>query len=345
MSDNLAEFKLLSQISELRKLNADLQNNLRKAKAKSEDLVEATLAGAQAAFAAIGPLPPVPSPKLHSANKHKPEVALWHLTDWQGAKVSTTYNSKVMKERVMRFCDIAEEITQVQRQDHSVDDCVILFGGDLIEGLFNYPAQPFEIDASLFGQYAQASHLLAKVIRKALSIYKKVTVIGEWGNHGRIGSKRSAVPTSDNVDRMIYFAAQQMLIDENRLKWQISDSDTQPFIIGNYRAVLMHGDEVGRNGYASPKTIVDHVAKWKSGAYRIDGKVWPFRDAYGGHFHTHSEWALPDGEGAFYQTGSPESDNRFAGTHMASSAVATQRLHFIDPRKGRVGPQHKIYLS
>jgi hypothetical protein len=87
-------------------------------------------------------------------------------------------------------------------------------------------------------------------------------------------------------------------------------------------------------------TIVQHAAKWKSGAY-----PWAFRDLYVGHYHTHNEWALPDGLGSVYQTGSTESDNRYARDTMASSAVPSQRLHFIDPEAGRVVSVHKVWVD
>jgi hypothetical protein len=245
-----------------------------------------------------------------------------------------------MCERIMRFCDKAERLTVIQRADHPVRECVIMFGGDLAEGLFNYPAQPFEIDASIFGQYARVARLVVDVVRRALSLYDKVTVIGEWGNHGRVGSKRAAVPRNDNFDRMIYELARGILGTEPRLEWQDCPEDIQRVEIGNYRALLIHGDEVGRNGYASPMTIVNHIAKWQSGSY-----PWEFRDCYLGHYHNHCEWSLPNGKGSVYQTGSPESDNRYAGVHMAASSTPSQRLHFVDPEAGRVSAVYKVWLD
>lgn len=210
----------------------------------------------------------------------------------------------------------------------------------MVEGLFQFPTQPFEIDSSIFGQYVTVSRLLVDVVRRALGIYDTVQVVSEWGNHGRIGSKRSAVPRSDNFDRMVYELARQLLQGEKRLTWEDCPEDIQRIEIGAYRALLIHGDEVGRNGFASPTTIVNHVAKWQSGAY-----PWEFRDAYLGHYHTHNEWALPNGFGAVYQTGSTESDNRYARDTMASSAQPSQRLNFIDPKRGRVVECRKIWLA
>ena len=334
---DLSEFHEADQLLALRRVNEDLQRRLIAAKAKSEDLVAATIAGAQAAMVSMGPMPPIKAP-ARDRRKH-PEVGLWHLTDWQGHKVTTSYNSAVMRERVMRYCVKAAKLTEIQRADHPVRECVVLFGGDMAEGLFNYPTQPFEIDASLFGQFTATARLCADVVREALAIYEKVTVISEWGNHGRLGSKRAVVPKSDNLDRMIYELARTMLEGEKRLSWEDSEEDVQRVEIGNYRALLMHGDEFGRNGWVAPSTFVANVAKWQSGAY-----PWPFQDVYAGHMHVHEEYALPNGRGSVYKTGAPESDNRYANVGMASSAAPSQRLHFIDPEAGAVTAIYKVRL-
>lgn len=334
---DLSEFHDRTEVEELRRQLSDVQSKLRKTRNEKAALVEATMEGAKDALLALGPVPKVPAPK---ADRRKGgEAALWHLTDWQGAKVTTSYNSEVMKTRVMRFCDKAEKLTAIQRADHPVDECVILFGGDMVEGLFNFPSQPFEVDATLFAQFAQAARLEAEVVRRALACYREVTVIQEWGNHGRVGDKRAAVPRSDNIDRMTYELAREIVGSEPRLTWDDSDEDIQRVEIGKYRALLIHGDEVGRNGFASPTTMVGHVGKWKAGGY-----AWKFRDCYSGHYHNHAEWALADGLGSLYQTGSPESDNRYARDSMAAMSAATQRLHFVDPEKGRVTAQYKVEL-
>lgn len=323
---------------DLRRALVHVQRQLAKAKERTEDLVEATISSTREATLALGPIPPVPPPAKDT--RKRAEAALWHLTDWQGAKVTTSYNSEVMRERVMRFCEKASRITDIQRADHPVNHCVIAFGGDMVEGLFNFPGQAFEIDSTIFAQFVNVSRLEVDVVRYALSIYETVEVVAEWGNHGRIGSKRDTVPRSDNIDRMTYELARQLLADEKRLKWNDCPEDVQRIEVGNYRALLMHGDEVGRNGFASPNTIVQHVNRWRSGAYQ-----WEFRDVYVGHYHTHNEWSMANGEGSVYQTGSCESDNRYAGVMLAASAKPSQRLHFIDPDVGRVTASYKVWLD
>lgn len=338
---DLDEFHDLTEATELRTQLSKVQAQLRRIRNEKAFLIEAVREGSRDALAALGPITPVPAPKA-DRRKAKQEVALWHLTDWQGSKVTTSYNSEVMRERVMRFCAKARRLTDIQRADHPVTDCHVLFGGDMAEGLFNFPTQPFEVDATLFAQFAFSARLVADVVREALAHHRRVHVTQEWGNHGRLGAKRAVVPRADNLDRMIYELAREILrseIEGGRLTWEDSEEDIQRVEIGNYRALLIHGDEIGRNGFASPTTIVKHVNQWKGGGYG-----WAFRDCYLGHFHQHQEWALADGLGSVYMTGSPESDNRYARDTMASTSASTQRLHFIDPDKGRVTAQYKVEL-
>ncbi len=328
-----------TDVKELRQALMRLQKQLRQSKERTQDLVEASHQAAYDAMLTMGKIEPVTIP-VADKRKAKGEVALWHMTDWQGAKRTTSYNSEIMRKRVLEFCEKAVRITEIQRADHPVKEVTICFGGDMVEGLFNFPTQAFEVDATLFEQYVNVSRLCVDVVRYALANYEKVTVIAEWGNHGRIGSKRDNVPRSDNFDRMCYELARQLLQGEKRLTWQDCPEDIQRVEIGNYRALLIHGDEVGRNGFASPGAIVQHANKWRSGSY-----PWDFRDVYIGHYHTHSEWAMANGQGSVYQTGSTESDNRYAGVMLAASATPSQRLHFIDPVKGRVTAVYKVWLD
>lgn len=336
--ESLETAKLETEIIELRKSNLTLQAKLIKAKAKVDELAAATVEAAHNAVIDLGGIGNVTPPSTDK-RKARELVCLWHLTDWQGGKKTPTYDSGVMVKRVNEFMVKAHKLVEDYRASRPVKHCVIVFGGDMVEGLFNFPTQPYEIDQTLFGQYVTVSKMITEAVQKALSIFEKVTVVAEWGNHGRIG-RRGELPRPDNVDRMCYELARQLLADEKRLTWEDSINDWQKIEIGNYRAIAIHGDEVGRNGFASPSTIVQHIARWQSGSLDYD-----FRDAYIGHYHTHSSWSLPNGFGQVYQTGSTESDNRYAQIGLASMAVPSQRMHLIDPIKGRVIAEHKIWLD
>ena len=335
---DLEEFEEAATVEGLHRINERLQRQLKDAKDRSARMVDAAHQGAHDAMVSFGKWAPIPAPPKD--RRHKPETALWMLTDWQGAKLTPSYNSEVMRQRVLAFCDKAQLITDIQRKDHPVPHAVVMFGGDMIEGLFQFPTQAFEIDQTIFGQYVTVSRLIVEVVRRALSIYEKVTVVAEWGNHGRIGSKRDAVPRNDNFDRMCYHLAREILSGEARLTFEDSPEDIQRVEIGAYRALLCHGDEIGRHGYVSPTTLVAWVTRQQSGAY-----PWAFLDCYMGHYHQNQEWALPGNGGRLFMSGSTESSNRYASVGMASAAVPSQRLHFVDPEKGRVTSQHCIWLG
>jgi hypothetical protein len=327
------------EVKALRSALRRAQRQAMEAKDRTRQLVEVTQQAAYDAMLALGGVKNV-TPPARDRRKGSEEVALWVMGDWQGSKVTPSYDTEVMQRRVMQFAEKAVTITEIQRSHHPVRQATIAFTGDMVEGLWNYSTQSWEVDSTLFEQYVNVSRLLVDVVRVALANYEHVTVVPEWGNHGRIGSKRDNVVRNDNIDRMCYELARQLLQGEKRLTWQECPEDVQRLQIGNYRALVLHGDEVGRNGFASPGALVTHVAKWQSGSY-----PWQFRDAYIGHYHTHAEFALPNGLGSVYQTGSTESENRYAGVMLASSATPSQRLHFIDPDKGRVTAAYKVWLD
>ena len=336
--DDLPEGIESSDVKELRQALLRVQKQLVQAKDRNEQVVEATYRGAYDAMLSMGKVPPVISPKKDT-RKVRGEVALVHSTDWQGAKVTTSYNSEVMKKRVMQFADKIIHLTELQRQHHPVKECVVMFGGDMVEGLFNYPAQLWQIDASLFTQYTTVSRLMVDFVRVMLANFEKVTVVAEWGNHGRIGGKRAEVPKSDNVDRMCYEFARSILENEKRLTWNDCPEDIQEVAVGNYRALLMHGDELGRSGFASPAAWIAGANRWKAGAHDYD-----FHDIYLGHYHRHAQEPIQKNYN-LYWTGSTESDNRYARDSMAASGMPSQRLHFIDPEKGRVTAQYQVWLD
>lgn len=330
--------KLEAEIIELRKSNLTLQGKLIKAKAKVDELVEATIEASRLAVIDLGGIGKV-KPPAKDKRKAREAACLWHLTDWQGGKLTPSYNSDIMVSRVNEFVTKASKLVEDTRQARPVKNCYILLGGDMCEGLFNYPEQPYLIDQTLFGQYVTVAKLLVETVQKALGLFEHVTVIAEWGNHGRIGSKRDAVVRSDNVDRMIYELARQLLAGEKRLTWQMSDQDWQPVVIGNYSSVLIHGDEFGRNGFASSTSIVNNIMKWQSGSLGFT-----FDSAYVGHYHTSATWSLAAG-GLVFQTGSTESDNRYAQIQLASMVKPSQRMQIIDPQKGRVISDHIVWLG
>jgi hypothetical protein len=49
--------------------------------------------------------------------------------------------------------------------------------------------------------------------------------------------------------------------------------------------------------------------------------------------------------GRVFVTGSPESHNEYAREVIAAVGKPSQRLHFIDPEKGRVTAEYTVWLD
>lgn len=330
-----------SHVMDLERTVRSLNQRLARASSRTADISEAVYRAFQDALAARNPLPPIIIPKRDQRTR-KAEVALWHLTDWQTGKVTSTYSTAAAVERVHQFCERAAELTEIQRSHHPVRKCVIALGGDMLENTNTFPGQVYEIDSPRFApithQLTTVVDLIEWVVRFALTIYSEVELIGEPGNHGRVG-KPGEHNRYDNWDYLAYLFAAQRLNGEKRFSFRSDTHWFQRIEIGNYRAMLIHGDEVkGFGGNLPMYALVRKGNAWKSGA-----AGWVFEDIYVGHFHNENESSLAAG-GKVYMTGSTESDNPYAAEFVAASAKPSQRLHFIDPDKGRVTSRHQIYL-
>jgi hypothetical protein len=334
-----AEADLMEENERLKAANRRLYKTANLHKKNREEYLTVLRNTVRDAFDATEWSPPVKPPTRDSRRK-KEEAAIWHLTDWQGGKKTSSYDMAEMRKRVGVFTNKAAELTEIMRADHPVKHCTILLGGDMIEGVSIFPGQVWELDGTLFEQVFEVADLISWAVKQALQTYETVEVVGEWGNHGRLGKKGDGIKASDNMDRITYEIAKQSLRHEDRLvDFKIWDKWYQHFTIGNYSGLLVHGDEIKSFGGNTPSYgILRKANSWASGV------VPSFRDVYIGHYHQQMMLQLANG-GAVYMTGSTESDNEYAREFVAAVSAPSQRLNFIDPEKGRVSFETNIWVS
>lgn len=333
-------------ITELRLALMRTQKELSKTKKNRDDFTQAVVQAAYDAMLSRGAVPAVPAAVKDKRIK-KGEVALLHSTDWQLGKRTETYTSAECERLVKQSINKTIQITNILRADHPVKKIVLMLGGDIVENTTIFPSQPYEVDSDIMEQFIDASRILVDIVRILLANYEEVHVICEEGNHGRIG-KFGELPKHINWDKLTYMFAGQALKNEKRLTWQMSNDDIKRVTIGNYRALLIHGDEI-RWGTAS--TIVRFADRWASGAYKfideLDNikKKFDFRDLYIGHYHQHQSWNMANGEGSVFMSAAVETGNSYARDLLASNGEPSQRLHFVDPIRGRVTSEHRLWLE
>lgn len=321
--------QLESNLIELKKALLHSQRAEAKAKFKTANLIEAVYEAAANSLLST-PRPKI-IPPVKDTRKGKPEVALVHLTDWQAGKKTVSYDIPALSSRIEEMIKKVLSLTEIQRAHHPVRECVVMLGGDMVEGVSIFPGQQYEIGAHLYEQMFEVVRIIEGAIRSLAQSFEKMTVVCEFGNHGRLG-KKGDMPAGDNIDRMAYQIAANNCKDIKHVKWQMSDDWYQIFHIGKYKVLLVHGDEIGSFG-----NILRKVSAWSTGV------VEPFNDCYMGHFHTPTALTMANG-GRIFVTGSPESHNEYARTFIAAVGKPSQRIHFVDPDKGRVTAEYVCWL-
>ena len=332
LSDEVEQLQTIDQLRQALKRSNELNIRL---KHKTGELVAAVHQAAKDAALATPPVKVKPPAK--DTRKGKAEVALIHCTDWQLGKKTVSYGKQTCAQRIEQFIDKSLHITNIQRKHHPVRDCVLFLGGDMVEGLGIFPGQAWEVDALLYEQLFTTSHIIAQTITTLAANFESVRVVCEYGNHGRIGRK-GEMPGGDNVDRIAYEIAKHK-VGHLVKDWQASDSWYQIAKIGNYKALLVHGDEIKSFGGNTPAFgILRKVNAWAGGV------IEDFHDYYMGHWHTPMSLTMSNG-GRIFVTGSPESHNEYAREFVAATGIPSQRLHFIDPDKGRVAAEYVVWLD
>ena len=333
-----SDISLAEQNSLLRAANTRLFKQAAKHKQKSEAMIGAVYQAAYDAASSVDRAKQVRGPSKDSRKKSE-EGCLWHTTDWQGGKETSSFNLAVLEQRLETYVDKAMELTEIMRADHPVRHGIVLMTGDMLEGCGIFPGQEHEIEATLFEQIFEIARLAEWMIKQALATYETIDVICEWGNHGRIGKKGDGFKPSDNFDRIIYEIVRGRFEHEPRIKaFQVDGTWYQHFTYGNYRALAIHGDEIKSFGGNIPAYgILKKANAWATGV------VPSFRDLYIGHYHQSMQLQMANG-GSVYMTGSPESDNEYAREFVAATGDPSQRINFISPKQGFVTYESRIWL-
>lgn len=338
-----------ANIQALRESNDRLNRQLASEKLRTGRLESAVERAVGDALSGLT-IPPVPKPSRSGKLNSGEEKAIIVLSDVQGGKVTPTYNSTVAEERIMRYARKVKLLTDIQRSAHPVKDARVYLLGDQIEGEFNFPHQPHQIDASLFRQIKDGAEVHANFLRALLSDFELVHVVGIIGNHGRIGGRYDCVNPETNSDRMLYNLTQTILRGEKRLTWDIPWEKNErawyavdyPFgsprhyeqlkvsefgRVTTHGFLLFHGDQIPGSASHSDGTIAKHLFGWASG-----GVPEPFSYAIYGHWHRARSSRF--NRFRFWCNGSTESTNTYAQEKLAAVGFPEQWLLFCHARRG-----------
>jgi hypothetical protein len=336
---------LADQLARVKSHRDRLARELFEVKHKRTDYLSTVWEATQGALEGVH-IKPVKAPVLRRPKGDGPEeVAVALMSDLQTGKITPDYNTEVCRERVMRYAERIVKITNVQRADHPVNQCVVPMLGDMVEGVDIFPGQQWLIDSTLYRQvFDSTPTIVVDFLRYLLANFESVRVEAVQGNHGRIGRKGMFGP-EDNSDRMVYRVVKLMMRDEPRIEFNMADPSGERawykiLRIGQYSALLIHGDQIrGSMGYPW-YGLGKKVHSWGSGGLGEDS--W-FNDVMLGHWHQLAR--IPLNHRTVWQNGSTESANTFASEMLAAQSAPSQWLLFVRPDTGNVTASYGVDLK
>ncbi|MGW0939085.1 hypothetical protein [Streptomyces sp. NPDC002666] len=317
----------------------NLARQLYEVKHKHADYIGAVTSAVEQTIGGIEIAPVPPYEGGGTPNYELEAVAL--LSDLQTGKLTPDYNSDVAHERVMKYAD---EIIERSRA-RNVRTITVPMLGDMVEGVDIFPGQQWLIDSTLYRQVFDTTPvILVDFVRRLLTWFEHVNIEAVQGNHGRLGRKGMFGP-EDNADKMVYRVMGLMLMNEPRVTIDMADPVGERawykiMELGNYRAMLIHGDQI-RGSMGFPwYGLGKKVHSWASGGLP-DGDT--FQDVFMGHYHQMA--CVPLNKRTVWANGSTESTNTFAAETLAAQSSPAQWLLFVDPVAGAVDSAYPVRLT
>ena len=280
--------------------------------------------------------PVISSPPVDKRRIRNRETCVVHISDTQIGKITKTYDSACAARRLKKLADKVVKITKNRRTGAKVDKCVVMIGGDIVEGETIFPHQPWMVDSDLWDQAIKvAPKLLADFIVKMANNFKDVSVYSVPGNHGRSQPKNAGASPRTNFDMITTTITRLMvagIFKEKRIHWDVDhDSFYRIVPVEGHNLLLIHGDQIsgggGLGGY--PLTgLARKVAGW-SGSIPENWST-----IFLGHFHRPMSGVIQDK--MFYGNGTTESDNDWALEVIGDTGRPCQRVVFFNKEHGPV---------
>jgi len=193
--------------------------------------------------------PTIPTPPKDTGKKGEREL-LVQISDWQVGKWEQGFGVEATKARVERLKASVASIVQRQRDaGYKVNRLHVCVGGDMLEGCFIYRGQNVSgLDRSgnthrLTVQIRVTAHMLAEFVAFCAALGVEVVVHIVGGNHGRPNGPNDYADPEDNFDVMIGWWARDLMANNPRIKWDISENWWNGFEVMGHYCVSIHGDQ------------------------------------------------------------------------------------------------------
>ncbi len=278
-------------------------------------------------------------PHLPRKDKRKvkeQETCVVHISDTQIGKKTPTYDFTIAEKRMKQLAKTVEKIVAARRTSAKIERCVILVGGDIVEGETIFSHQPWTVDGDLWEQaIKKAPTIISNFIIEMSAYFREVHVAAVPGNHGRSAPKNSSASPRTNFDMIATIITRLIVsnsLKDDRVTWDVDhDSFYRVVDVEGHNLLLVHGDQIsgggGIGGY--PLTgLAKKVAGWGASI----PEHW--ESIFLGHFHRPMAGVIQSK--MFYANGTTESDNDFALEIIGESGRPCQRVVFFNKEHGPI---------
>lgn len=251
------------------------------------------------------------------------------------------YNISIFKDRLWNW---ARGITYINYNNNGTLHIDAL--GDDLDNIAIYKGQAHHIEAGLAKQFILTYEELSKVFAFLLEHFKNIVVNKVVGNHGRYGMKGEN-PIMDNVEYLLYKMIEKQFANNDRIRFNISESWWMVVERMGWRSLLTHGDTF--NSWLG----IPFYGAIRNRQRMDDLLSGSFKDAHfdfveHGHFHTYASFNNIFMNGCFPGVNEFSSRLGLGGTPMQlvlgmSKTYGVRWQHPLYLTKPNDKPKMKIY--
>tara|TARA_R100001594_G_scaffold147427_1_gene200389 strand:- start:1259 stop:2248 length:990 start_codon:yes stop_codon:yes gene_type:complete len=322
--------------SHIKRLSAELEH-----RDHIEDLVIGTVSQSVKGLRAPA------APKMPRRDKRKikqRETCVVHVSDTQIGKRTESYDFGIARDRMHLLAKKVGSLVTNRRTSAKVERCVILLGGDIVEGETIFSHQPWEVAGDLWEQSVkQAPMIISRFILAMSTLFREVHVVAVPGNHGRPAPKNSNASPRTNFDMIAVTIARLLVlksVKDQRITWDMDHGTFYAITpIEGHNVMLVHGDQISGGGGIGGYPLTGLAKKMSGWSSAIDT---PWSSLFLGHFHRPMTGVI-QGK-MFFANGTTESDNTFALEVIGESGDPCQRVVFFNKEHGPVSDS-LVWLS
>lgn len=275
-------------------------------------------------------------PRKDTRKIQESETCVIHISDTQIGKLTKSFDFSVAASRMKLLANKVEKLVTNRRSSAKVEKCVILIGGDIVEGETIFSHQPWTVDGDLWDQaVTQAPKILSEFIVQMSAFFRDVHISSVPGNHGRPAPKNSSSSPRTNFD-MIATVITRLLVAKmlpnDRITWDIDHGTFYSITdVEGHNILMVHGDQISGGGGIGGYPLTGLARKVAGWSQSIPEK---WEAIFLGHFHRPMSGVIQNK--MFFANGTIESDNTFALEVIGESGNPCQRVVFFNKEHGPV---------